>query len=208
MAEPPPRPAPGGHGERLLPPLAKRGHAPGRSRGAPRPREEGGGEGGGAEHARPRLAEREDGGKRGARGYDAGKRVKGRKRQVLVDSLGLIHGLPVQPADVQDRTGGKQALSSLGSRPRLRRVLADEGYSGGPMREHARGLGIEIEFVGGLKGSGFVLQPGRWVVERTLSWLVKCRRLRVDYDYLLQTTETWIYAAMIRLMLRRVTPAT
>jgi putative transposase len=150
------------------------------------------------------LAIREDGRKRGLRGYDAGKKTKGRKRQIIVDSLGLIHVLVVEPADVQDRTGGKTALSKLAESPRLKLVLADDGYSGQPMKDLARSLGFEIEFVASLKGSGFTLQKRRWIVERTFAWLLKFRRLRTDYDLLCESTASWIYAAMIRLMLRRL----
>ena len=110
----------------------------------------------------------------------------------------------MQPAHVQDRPGGRAALSALGKQPRLERVLADDGYSGRPTAEHARSLGFEIEFVGSLKGSGFVLQAGRWIVERTFAWLVKCRRLRTDYDLLCASTAAWIRTAMIRLTLGRL----
>ena len=121
----------------------------------------------------------------------------------MVDSLGLVHALLVQPASVPDRTGGKMALRALGEQPRLKGVLADGGYSGRPMEDFARSLGYEIRFAGSLRG-GFKVQPKRWIVERTLSWLVKCRRLRVDYDQLCQTGVAWVQAAMIRIMLAKL----
>jgi transposase len=72
------------------------------------------------------------------------------------------------------------------------------------MEELARSLGFEIQFVASLKGSGFTLQKRRWIVERTFAWLLKYRRLRTDYDLLCESTAAWIYAAMIKLMLRRL----
>ena len=157
-----------------------------------------------AEPRNPGLSNREDGRKRGVRGYDAGKKTKGRKRQVVVDTLGLIHALIVEAGDIQDRTGGKTVLSLLADSPRLKLVLADAAYRGEPMVEHAGELGFQIEFISSLKGSGFTPQARRWVVERTFAWLLKCRRLRVDYDTLCETTKAWIYLAMIRIMTRRL----
>lgn len=133
--------------------------------------------------------------------------MKGRKRQIVVDSMGLVHALLVTPASVQDRPGGRAALSALGEQPRLRLVLADDGYSGRPTVRHARSLGFEIEFSGSLKGSGFVPQRRRWVVERTFAWLVRCRRLRVDYDLRCESAAAWARAAMVRLMARRLARA-
>lgn len=135
--------------------------------------------------------------------------MKGRKRQIVVDSLGLIHALLVQPASVQDRPGGRAALSAPGEQPRLRLALtlADDGYSGGPTLKHARALGFEIQFSGSLKGSGFVPRKRRWVVERTFAWLVKRRRRRVDRDLRCESTAAWVRAAMVRLMARRLAKA-
>lgn len=187
-----------------FPQVARRRHPGTGARRASRARPPRGGQGRAPEPGHPGLADRQDGGKRGARGFDAGKLTKGRKRQIVVDSMGLVHALLVQPANVQDRPGGRAALSALGEQPRLERVLADDGHSGRPTLEHARALGFEIEFVGALKGSGFVLQKRRWVVERTFAWLLRCRRLRTDYDALCSSTAAWVRAAMIRLMLGRL----
>lgn len=133
--------------------------------------------------------------------------MKGRKRFVAVDSLGLLLSVRVVPADVGERTGGKALLRDLENSPRLKKALVDGGFSGSPMAELGKDLGIEVEVVGSVKGSGFRLQARRWVVERTFAWLVKCRRLRVDYEERGRTTEAWIHAAMIRLMAKRLANA-
>src|SRR5215204_99308 len=131
VAPPAARPPSLGHRVGVLPPLAGRWHprtGARRTAGAGPPRR----------RARPpaqcgqsRLADREDGRKRGARGYDAGKKIKGRKRHLVVDTLGLIHGLRVHAADVQDRDGAKLVLAPLlGRLPRLERLWADGAYAG------------------------------------------------------------------------------
>lgn len=135
--------------------------------------------------------------------------MKGRKRHILVDTLGLIHGLKVHTGDIQDRDGAKLVLELvIGKLSRFERLWGDGGYAGqlvGWVREQT---GWELEIV---KRSddmrGFVLLPKRWVVERTFAWLGKCRRLSKDYEYLIESSEAMIRLAMIGLMLRRLKSA-
>jgi putative transposase len=143
-----------------------------------------------------------------SRGYDAGKKISGRKRHILVDTLGLLLYVVVHGADIQDRDGGRLVLDILRHRfTRLRLIWADGGYSGAlvewvrSLRQRNR-LHLEI-----IKRSdparGFVLLPRRWVVERTFAWLGFHRRLSKDYEALPETSQAFIQVAMIRLMLNR-----
>lgn len=144
-----------------------------------------------------------------ARGYDAGKKVAGRKRHLLVDVLGMLLVVVVHAASVQDRDGAKGVVEQLAHRfLRLRLIWADGGYAGALVAWLARfrprhPLRLEI-----VKRSdnvcGFVVQPKRWIVERTFGWLNRSRRLSKDYETLPATSETMIYVAMIRLMLARL----
>jgi putative transposase len=112
------------------------------------------------------------------RGYDAGKKVSGRKRHLIVDTLGLIHGLVVHAGNIQDRDGAKLVVSPLlGQMPRLERLWADAGY-GGKLIEWVRDeAGWELEVVAKPSGATtFVVLPKRWIVERTFAWLGKCSR--------------------------------
>ena len=144
-----------------------------------------------------------------ARGYDAGKKVAGRKRHVLVDVLGLLLVVVVHAASVQDREGAKAVLAQLAHRfLRLRLIWADGGYAGALVAWLARfrprhPLRLEIVKRSHQVG-GFVVQPKRWIVERTLGWLNRYRRLSKDYETLPVTSEAMIYVAMIRLMLARL----
>lgn len=160
----------------------------------------------------------------GPRGFDGGKKVNGRKRHILVDTLGLILRVAVHPADIQDRDGGKLVLQDLREDyPNLDHVWADRGYTGGLIRwakEHAK-VHVEVvypwwrqaeryapEALEGVKrDKTFNVLPRRWVVERTFAWLGKCRRLSKDYEALPETTEVLVYLAMIRLMVKRLTRA-
>jgi putative transposase len=144
-----------------------------------------------------------------ARGYDAGKKVAGRKRHVLVDVLGLLLVVVVHAASVQDREGAQAVLAQLTHRfLRLRVIWADGGYAGALLTWVARfrprnPLRLEIGKRADTDG-GFVVQPKRWIVERTLGWLNRYRRLSKDYETLPATSEAMIYVAMIRLMLARL----
>jgi putative transposase len=144
------------------------------------------------------------------RGYDAGKKVAGRKRHVLVDVLGLVLIAVVHSASIQDYDGARLVLAPLRHRfSRLRKIWADSIYGrvGLPdwvwaLRERRK---IDLEIVTRREGQrGFEVLPRRWVVERTFAWLGFHRRMSKDYEALPETSETMIYVAMIRLMLARL----
>ena len=151
------------------------------------------------------------------RGYDKHKNVWGRKRHLIVDTLGLVMLVVVTSASVQDRDGGKMVLTGLFERIkkaryahwwrycRLALIWADGGYRGELVEWVRRKLGWELSIVEKEPGQrGFVLLPRRWVVERTFSWLNRCRRLTKDFERLPQTSEAFIYVAMIRLMVAKL----
>src|SRR3954447_13607220 len=153
-----------------------------------------------------RHPERQDDGKGGPRGYDAAKKVKGRKRHVAVDTGGLLLGVIVHAADVQDADGAVDLLR----RPKrlypwLRLVFADSAYDRLPVLLACFLLGLTLIVVRRLAGStGFVLLPRRWVAERTLAWLGRWRRLAKEYEELPEVSETMVKLAVIRLMLHRL----
>ncbi len=143
---------------------------------------------------------------KGSRGYDAAKKVKGRKRHILVDTMGLLLMAVVHAANVQDRDGAKWVLEKATQCfTRLRLIWADGGYAGQLVEwvDHTCHWILEI-----VKRSddvqGFQVLPRRWVVERTLAWLGRYRRLSKDYEELPETSEAMIYAAMTHLMVRRL----
>jgi putative transposase len=134
--------------------------------------------------------------------------VTGRKRHIVVDTLGLLLAVVVHAANIQDRDGAKLVLVKLlGRFPRLKLIWADAAYAG-QLVEWARIFGgWLLEIVKRARDShSFEVLPRRWVVERTLAWLGRCRRLSKDYEELPQTSETWVQIAMIHLMLRRLRP--
>jgi putative transposase len=144
----------------------------------------------------------------GIRGYDAAKKTKGRKRHLLVDTLGLILAIRVTPADVPERVGAQLLLTdALLWLSWLRRLWVDGGYSGEDfaqwVRLHRAKLHVEVVArLGEIRG--FKVLPHRWVVERTFGWLMKQRRLVRDYEETISSAENWPYIAMIRIMLRRL----
>lgn len=142
----------------------------------------------------------------GDRGYDAGKKVKGRKRHILVDTMGLLLIVIVHAANIQDRDGAKQVLDKAKQRfGRLRLVWADGGYRGKLIDWVKQVCGWTLEIV--LRNDdvkGFQVLPRRWVVERTFGWLGRYRRLSKDYEGLTETSEAMIYAVMVHLMVRRL----
>jgi len=158
----------------------------------------------------------------GDHGYDAGKKVKGRKRHVLVDTNGLILDVVVYPANITDRQGAKLLLAPLKDVfPRLQLIWADSAYEGKLQEWAKETLDWTIEIVKrpfeGVRSvwvppgveppelpRGFVVVKRRWVVERTFAWLGRSRRLSKDYEYLAETEECWIFIAMIRLLLTRL----
>ncbi len=143
-------------------------------------------------------------------GYDAGKKIKGRKRFMTVDTLGLVLRVLVTAADVSEREGGKRVLKrvkQLGkSVARLTTLWADGGFDGAPFMMWVMDVcrWIVQVVLRPEQTKGFVLLKKRWVVERTFGWLMGCRRLVRDYELLPQTSETFIYLAMIRIMVRRL----
>jgi len=142
----------------------------------------------------------------GIRGYDGGKQVKGRKRHLLVDTLGLLLAVVVTAASVQDRDGAKLLFQRLGGAcKKLRLIWVDGGYRGQLLDWVMAHCHFRLQLV--LRSDdqkGFLILPRRWVVERTFAWLNHHRRLSKDYEVLTASSEAMIYIAMIRLMLRRL----
>jgi len=143
----------------------------------------------------------------GPRGYDAGKKVKGRKRHLLVDTLGLILAVVVHPANIQDRDGAKLVFEKVRRKfRRLALVWADGGYAGRLVQWLADFCHWTLQLVTRCdKATGFHVLPRRWVVERTFGWIGRCRRLSKDYEADPRSSEAMVYIAMIQLMLRRLT---
>jgi putative transposase len=142
----------------------------------------------------------------GERGYDAGKKIKGRKRHILVDTMGLLLMVVVHVANVQDRDGARLLLDKAkGFFPRLRRIWADGGYAGKLIGWVQATCGWVLEII---KRNdvvkGFKLLPRRWVVERTFGWMGRYRRLSKDYERLPESSEAMVYWTMTRLMVRRL----
>ena len=142
----------------------------------------------------------------GERGYDAGKNVNGRKRHIIVDTLGLLLAVVAHAASIQDRDGAKAVIEKLtGKFPRLSRIWADGGYSGQLVDWVLQFGGWLLDIVKRpADQKGFVVLPRRWVVERTFAWLGRYRRLSKDYERLTATSEAMIEIAMIHLMVKRL----
>lgn len=146
----------------------------------------------------------------GPRGFDAGKKIKGRKRHIVTDTEGHLVGLQVHAADIQDRDGAVSVLASIRSLyPWLRHIFADGGYAGDKLRDALSKFGrwtIEI-----IKRSdqtvGFEVLPRRWVVERTFAWLCRCRRLAKDFETTIASAVAWLLVAHIRTLTRRLARA-
>lgn len=132
--------------------------------------------------------------------------MKGRKRHLLVDTVGLLLTVVVHTADVQDRDGARLVLEKARAHlPRLRLIWADGGYAGQLERWVEAVCGWRLAIIKRpVHFAGFQVLPRRWVVERTFAWLGKYRRLSKDYEALSETGEAFIYAAMIHLMVRRL----
>ena len=140
-------------------------------------------------------------------GFDAHKHVKGRKRHLLVDTLGLPLSVYVTPADMHDVQGARRLLSGLKYFvPRLTRIWADAAYRGQELADWCKAHGDwdldVVERAAGVRG--FAVVPKRWIVERTFGWLSRYRRMSKDYERKVQTSETFIAVAMIRLVLARL----
>jgi transposase len=143
----------------------------------------------------------------GPKGYDAGKKIDGRKRHILTDTLGLLVGAIIHTADIQDRDGAPEVLASIRTRfPWLRHVFADGAYAGEKLQTAMEGQGewtFEI-----IKRSdtaiGFELLPRRWVVERTFAWFGRNRRLSRDFEEIIESSTAWLLLASVQLMGRRI----
>jgi len=141
------------------------------------------------------------------RGYDAGKKVNGRKRHILVDTMGLLLHALVLPANLQDREGARQLLTNLfgpQTRRSIKHLWADGGYTGALVAWAQILWRCTIQIVKRTEAHTFKVLPRRWVVERTFGWLGRYRRLNRDYERQAHTGETMIHLAMIRLMLARL----
>ncbi len=155
----------------------------------------------------------------GIHGYDGGKKISGRKRHLLVDTVGLLLKAKVHAADILDNKGGKLLLENLNEKfPRVMHCWADMGYRGDFSAWCKEHLGWTIEIVKRPSRWGrypegvepppmprFTVLKRRWVVERTIAWIGRYRRMSKDYEFLPATSESFIYAAMSRLMLKRLT---
>jgi transposase len=146
---------------------------------------------------------------RDSRGYDAGKKVNGRKRFIVTDTLGLLVGVTVLAASWQDRDGAKTALLGVYLSTPIRYVFADQGFAGRLVDWARRTLRMVIDIVRKPAAQrGFEVHPKRWVVERTLAWLTAHRRLARDYERDPSVSEEMIRWAAISQMLRRITRGT
>lgn len=145
----------------------------------------------------------------GPRGYDAGKKIKGRKRHIVTDTLGLLLACIVHEADIQDRDGAALTLDEALERfPSLRHCFADGGYRGDKLAGFVEQKQCALEIVKRPDAAkGFVVLARRWVVERTFGWLGRCRRLAKDWETSIASAEAWTYIASIRIISRRLARA-
>jgi transposase len=161
----------------------------------------------------------------GAKGFDAGKKVKGRKRHIVTDTLGLLLAVHVTSADVQDRDGAFPAVAkAIAKCPTIETLFADSGYAGGcaTALRTTHDIEVEIQLRPDSKGAprwtdkeeatvqatkGFVPIKKRWVIERTNSWTDKSRRLSKEYDRRLDVSESWVWLTHTKILLRRLAQA-
>jgi len=150
-------------------------------------------------------------GQPGKRGFDAGKKIMGRKRHILVDTLGLLLGVVVHPANIQDRDGAKQLKPFLLLFGWLQVLFVDGAYAGKLahwIRQLPRHRNLRLEVVKRPKeAKGFHLLPRRWVVERTFAWFGHFRRLSKDYESKTEHSEAFLYIASASIMARRLSKA-
>ncbi|MCY4100726.1 MAG: IS5 family transposase [Rhodobacteraceae bacterium] len=144
----------------------------------------------------------------GPRGYDAGKKIKGRKRHIVTDVEGSPVEIVVHPASVQDRDGAPGVVQgALAKAPGITMIWADGGYAGPKLEKALKELdiGADIEIVRKAKeGKDFEVLPRRWVVERTFAWMGRCRRLSKDYERTIAGSEGWVALAACRFLMRRI----
>jgi len=140
-------------------------------------------------------------------GYDAGKKIKGRKRHLLTDTLGHLIAALVHPADIQDRDGAPRLLGTIRRTfPWLRHVFADAAYAGEKLEQSLAKLGQwTLEIVRRSDAAnGFELLPRRWVVERTIAWLNRNRRLAKDFENTVESARAWLMIASVKMLSRRL----
>jgi putative transposase len=141
----------------------------------------------------------------GPRGFDAGKKVKGRKRHLLVDIMGLLVAVLVTSAGVQDRDAFPGVLREAKSTaPRLQKVLVDGAYTGEAIDSASNDTGVAVEVVKRSDVRGFVVLPKRWIVERSFGWMNRDRRLSKDYERTIASSENWVRISFISQMVRRL----
>src|ERR1700730_15717964 len=146
----------------------------------------------------------------GPRGFDAAKKIKGRKRHVITDTTGLLVGAEVHPADMQDRDGAPLVIAAIHDLfPWLRHLFADSAYAGDKLLNMLTKFGNwTIEIVRRMADTiGFEVLPRRWVVERSLAWLNRNRRLAKDFEGTIASAKAWLYLASVQLLIRRVARA-
>lgn len=139
-------------------------------------------------------------------GYDGGKKVKGRRRHLVVDANGLLLWAVVTPANRSEQTEASSSIPTIADRfPTITRIWADGGFSGEPLRLVADTKNSVLEIVEKLVGQiGFAPLPRRWVIERTFSWLCRCRRLARDYEVTIESATGFLYLAALALMTRQL----
>src|SRR5262249_17925122 len=142
----------------------------------------------------------------GPRGYDAPKKVQGPKRHIVTHTRGLLGGAEVHPAHIQDRDGAVLVIEAVHHFfPSLRCLFADSVYKGASLHTALAGFGNRtVEIVKrAADAAGFHLLPRRWVVERTLAWLNRNRRLAKDFEASIASAKAWVYIASVQLLTRR-----
>jgi transposase len=143
----------------------------------------------------------------GLRGYDAGKKIKGRTHHIVTDNQGFLVGAVVHAADVQDRDGAPDVPASIRYRFLwLRHIIADGGYAGDKLRTALLKIGKWTlqNIKRSDQANGFEVLPRRWVVERTFAWLNRNRRLAKDFERTIESATAWLYLASIQLITRRI----
>jgi len=146
----------------------------------------------------------------GPRGFDAAKKINGRKRHIVTDTEGHLIALHVHPANIQDRDGAVDLLQMVAKQyPDLLHFFADSAYAGEYLRKALAGLGAWcFEIIRRSDDTkGFTVLPRRWVVERTFAWLGRCRRLAKDFEATIRSAVAWILISHIRLLTRRLARA-
>lgn len=138
-------------------------------------------------------------------GFDGGKRVKGRKRHIITDTMGYLLVVVVHAANIYDARGARKVFNKLFEwLDTLKLIWADGAYTGDLINWVYDTFGCLIKVVNKKRGKGFQVLPRRWVVERTLAWLTRYRRLSKDYERTLISSESMVYVASIRLMLKQL----